>query len=58
MGKKYRRDMRNLEKIKLSKDECESPEPSPKWIRGWDPGSRETPHNSPPAREALGIPPP
>lgn len=46
MGKKYRRDMRNLEKIKLSKDKCEFPEPSPKWIRGWDPGSRDAPQFS------------
>lgn len=43
MGKKYRRDMKSLEKISLSKDKCESPEPSPKWIRSWDPEAAD-PH--------------
>lgn len=43
MGKKYRRDTKSLEKIRLPKDRCESPEPSPKWIRGWDPEAAD-PH--------------
>ena len=60
-GKKYRRDMKSLEKAKMSTDKYESLEPSPKQIRGWDPEaappakSRGPPHNSQPAREALGI---